>query len=152
MGLSSTRSSTIATWLHNEGYRTGLIGKYLNHYPWGGAPFVPPGWDRWFAMTGDEAYYNYSVNDNSTIVNFGSSPADYSTDVFATRAEDFITSSTHPFFLQISPIAPACPDDAGSSVHQPRRDRHAIPELQRSGRVGQTRLGAGHIRSPERRG
>src|SRR5438309_11850551 len=24
--------STIATWLHADGYRTGLFGKYLNHY------------------------------------------------------------------------------------------------------------------------
>src|SRR5919198_3887687 len=43
--------STIATWLDAAGYRTGMFGKYLNGYggTWDGHPYVPPGWDRWFA-------------------------------------------------------------------------------------------------------
>ena len=28
-------SATLATWLHDVGYRTGLVGKYLNSYPFG---------------------------------------------------------------------------------------------------------------------
>src|SRR3546814_18898160 len=37
--------STIATWLQAAGYRTGLIGKYMNEYdPAEG--YVPPGWDE----------------------------------------------------------------------------------------------------------
>src|SRR5262249_61536119 len=42
--------SNIATWLHDAGYRTGMIGKYLNDYAAGkGADLthVPPGWDEW---------------------------------------------------------------------------------------------------------
>src|SRR4029450_2118815 len=31
-------TSTIATWLKSAGYRTGLIGKYLNGYPWPNRP------------------------------------------------------------------------------------------------------------------
>jgi arylsulfatase A-like enzyme len=108
-GLKFDASSTIATWLDDAGYRTGLVGKYLNHYPWNQAPFVPPGWDDWFALTGGEAYYNYSVNDNGSLVSFGGAPEHYSTDVFAGQAEEFITSSTGPFFLQISPVAPHAP-------------------------------------------
>ena len=39
--------STIATWLHAAGYRTALIGKYLNGYPKGASDtYVPPGWDE----------------------------------------------------------------------------------------------------------
>src|SRR5262249_21689886 len=43
--------STVATWLQDVGYRTALIGKFLNGYPNGdGLPagitmsFIPPGW------------------------------------------------------------------------------------------------------------
>ena len=32
-GGNLDESSTLATWLHDAGYRTGLIGKYLNRYP-----------------------------------------------------------------------------------------------------------------------
>ena len=40
----------MALWLHNAGYRTGLIGKYINAYPNPEPPsYVPPGWDYWAA-------------------------------------------------------------------------------------------------------
>ena len=37
----------LATRLDDAGYRTGLFGKYLNHYK---ETTVPPGWDDWFAL------------------------------------------------------------------------------------------------------
>jgi arylsulfatase A-like enzyme len=39
--------STIATWLNDAGYRTKLIGKYMNAYT---DLYKPPGWDEWFAL------------------------------------------------------------------------------------------------------
>jgi arylsulfatase A-like enzyme len=39
-------SVTIATALHDAGYRTGLVGKYLNGYPVHHWDYEPPGWDR----------------------------------------------------------------------------------------------------------
>jgi len=36
-------SSTLATWLHDAGYHTGMFGKYLNEYEF--AQGIPPGWD-----------------------------------------------------------------------------------------------------------
>ena len=42
--------STVATWLQDEGYRTVLIGKYMNGYY---GTRVPVGWDDWYAIAGD---------------------------------------------------------------------------------------------------
>ncbi|MDP1778761.1 MAG: sulfatase-like hydrolase/transferase, partial [Anaerolineales bacterium] len=39
--------STLAVWLHDAGYRTGLLGKYLNGYHDLPEGYIPPGWDDW---------------------------------------------------------------------------------------------------------
>ena len=41
---------TIGTRLDEAGYTTGYFGKWMNGYDGG---YVPPGWDRWFAFSGD---------------------------------------------------------------------------------------------------
>jgi N-acetylglucosamine-6-sulfatase len=106
-------ASTLATWLHAAGYRTGLFGKYLNGYR--SPDYVPPGWDEWFAFTlNPNAYFDYGVTERSAApprgtrnLWFGSEPEDYATDVLAERAVDFIRSSgPEPFFLYFSPKAP----------------------------------------------
>jgi N-acetylglucosamine-6-sulfatase len=56
---SGLQDSTIATWLHDDGYRTGLFGKYLNGYI---APGIPPGWDRWHAWNGPKQGWT-AIND-----------------------------------------------------------------------------------------
>ena len=38
--------NTLATWLHDAGYLTGRVGKYLVGYPVG-STYIPPGWDEW---------------------------------------------------------------------------------------------------------
>jgi arylsulfatase A-like enzyme len=111
--------STIATWLQPT-YTTALIGKYLNNY---GAHlhYVPPGWDYWFALN-HVAYYNYKVSNNGKPESFGSGPRDYSTNVLATQAVDFIHRTKGPFFLYFAPIAPhrpstPYPTDQGVYAH-----------------------------------
>ena len=44
------QSSNLAVWLHESGYRTALVGKYLNDYTLYGHNEIPPGWDDWQAM------------------------------------------------------------------------------------------------------
>ena len=112
--------STIATWLRNDGYHTGLFGKYLNEYH---GTYIPPGWDRWFAFQQPPGYSNYHVNDQGTIRFFGGRPSDYSTDVLAARAVSFIRSTPGPLFLYFAPFAPHYP------ARPPLRYRTAFSDL-----------------------
>jgi N-acetylglucosamine-6-sulfatase len=106
--------STVATWLHAAGYRTALIGKYLNGYCAAQTAYIPPGWDRWVAYTtdcGQGTYFNYTVSSNGTPLSYGSTAAAYSTDVFAADAAAFIrgTPAGTPLFLYFAPKAPHYP-------------------------------------------
>jgi N-acetylglucosamine-6-sulfatase len=100
--------STVATWLQGGGYRTALIGKYLNGYR---GKYVPPGWDRWFVTWSEGAYFNYTANSNGQLRSFGSLPADYGTQVLGNKAADFIrtTDPNQPLFLYFAPHAPHSP-------------------------------------------
>src|SRR3972149_451324 len=72
--------STIATWLKTAGYRTTLMGKYLNGYPDRNNPtYVPPGWDEWYSPVTGSAYgnYNYRMNENGRLVADGNTPQEH---------------------------------------------------------------------------
>jgi len=112
--FKASESDTIATALQDAGYRTGLFGKYLNGYNTKtGTLYVPPGWDRWFAVASrNPGYYDYAMfGDQSGMVSYGSEPRDYSTDVIRRQATAFIRSapSDSPFFLMVTPKAPHGP-------------------------------------------
>lgn len=119
---NGNETRTIAYYLHTRlGYDTGLYGKYLNHYdPVGqGLPTVQ-GWTDFHAFSGKDnneggAYYNYDLTDGTLnpdgtyhTEHFGPSPADYSTNVLADQAVDFLHSQApdQPFFLYFAPFAP----------------------------------------------
>jgi len=109
--------NALPVWLSNAGYKTALFGKYLNNYPVNaGKNYIPPGWTDWaaFLSTKDESdfYYNYTINENGTLVNYGNAPADYSTDVIRARSLAFINQRAEdhtPFFLFVSVYAPHGP-------------------------------------------
>lgn len=109
--------STLATWLQAAGYRTALIGKYLNGYPSEtNVTYVPTGWDQWFGWWIPRnteplfGYYNYRINENGRDQAYGDQAADYSTDVLAQHAVDFIRDQgDQPFFLYVAPFAPHGP-------------------------------------------
>ncbi len=106
---------TIAVWLKNAGYRTVLFGKYLNNYPNEVTTiprtYIPPGWNEWYALT--KNYYeqfNYNLNENGTIVKYGSLASQYLTDVISSKSADFIRRNTSvPFFMYIAPTGPHGP-------------------------------------------
>lgn len=101
--------STLATWLDEAGYTTGLFGKYLDGYQHAGLTgYVPPGWDRWVAFIHSQ-YYDYALSIDGQVRRFGSAPQDYSTDVLARMAEAFIRRAQGPAFLYFAPAAPHGP-------------------------------------------
>jgi N-acetylglucosamine-6-sulfatase len=116
-------ANDLPVWMHKAGYQTALVGKYINGYTGAaGHHKVPPGWDDWQVMDSIpmEAYYNYSINDNGHLEHYGGKPSDYSTNVLAHKAVQFIQKARHPFFLYFAPVAPHLP---------------AIPEKQDQGKL-----------------
>jgi N-acetylglucosamine-6-sulfatase len=91
------------------------MGKYLNGYPDTAAPnYVPPGWDDWASPSGGDPYgeFNYTMNENGNLVQYGSSANDYMTDVLSRKANAFIqqaASDRRPFFLFVATYAPHQP-------------------------------------------
>lgn len=109
-------NDTIATRLQDAGYRTALFGKYLNRYAISSpANYVPPGWTEWYAPSPTAPgynQYNYRLNENGTLVNYGSAPEDYLQDVLTARATSFITrtiASGEPFFVYFGSFSPHTP-------------------------------------------
>jgi N-acetylglucosamine-6-sulfatase len=97
--------STVATWLQDSGYRTALIGKYLNAYK---DTYIPPGWDRWFATIGQATGHRF--NDQGKRIQHSSEHL-YE-DIIAERAIEWldrIASEQDPFFLYLAPHAPHQP-------------------------------------------
>lgn len=102
---SGNESSTIATWLASGGYRTVILGKYLNGKPPG---YAPPGWDELF--TG--GYAGAGV---------------YHTDWFADQSSEFIgrmEGEREPFFMYLATKAPHKPADPAP------RHADALPDVE----------------------
>ncbi|MEX0755832.1 MAG: sulfatase [Actinomycetota bacterium] len=120
-------TSTLATWMNDAGYRTGLIGKYLNGYTSTGGTYIPPGWDRWFATFADAAYYDYRASDQGSPVHFGTKPQHYGPSVVAREAVAFIegTEADTPLFAYVAPSSPHSPSTAAPG------DGNAFSDLER---------------------
>ncbi|HEY0302341.1 MAG TPA: sulfatase-like hydrolase/transferase, partial [Rhizomicrobium sp.] len=114
---------TIAVWLHDAGYATGLFGKYINAYSTteatkgpNGTYYVPPGWTRWRAFESPERFGGQNGMDYVLVDELGarhsytdhSSDVQYSTDVVAVEMRDFIADSVSegkPFLAVYAPYA-----------------------------------------------
>ncbi len=119
-GLEHT---TFATTLSSSGYRTALMGKYLNDYLPEHHP-VAPGWATW--AVGGYAYkeFHYNLNENGKVVGYGTNPADYLTDVVSGMAVNFIKQARgQAFLIEVATFAPHKP-----YIPAPR-DANAFPGL-----------------------
>ncbi|MDQ3958215.1 MAG: sulfatase-like hydrolase/transferase, partial [Actinomycetota bacterium] len=93
---------TMQRYLHLEGYRTGIFGKYLNAWP----PQTPPPWfDEW-AILSDSARNGY-LGGRWNVQGELRQLRRYSTRVIEDRALDFIanaeTDDAQPWLLYLSP-------------------------------------------------
>jgi arylsulfatase A-like enzyme len=125
-GFASFRDRrTIATVLQKAGYRTALVGKYLNGYGeqtmrngQSSLDYVPPGWTRWRAGSdhvwgaidpfngGTYSYFNLIENVDGELKSFAGR---YSTDVMAQQTRSLISrfgSRPDPWFIWWTPVAP----------------------------------------------
>ncbi len=119
-------SNTLPVWLQAAGYYTSHIGKYLGGYGQETSQtLVPPGWTNWQGLVDPSTYkmYDYTINDNGTLVRYGTDEEDYQTDVLADRAVETIdeaTLSSQPFFLSIAPVPPNEERDQAGNRSGPR--------------------------------
>ena len=104
-GAAFNDRSTVATWLDAAGYRTGLIGKYLNGYGRDNPYVVPPGWTDFAGLLGPSTYhfYGYTMNVNGVLTR----DRGYQSDAITRRSVDFIRRRAGgPFFLWTTYVAP----------------------------------------------
>jgi arylsulfatase A-like enzyme len=115
--------ATFATALSAAGYRTAMLGKYLNGYqPKVRAP--APGWTFWAVAGNGYPGFNYDLNQNGKIVHYGNQPKDYMTDVLSELALRFIRQAAGtPFMIEIATFAPHAPYTPAP------RDADALPGL-----------------------
>ncbi len=106
---------TFAVALHEAGYRTALMGKYLNRYmqtrsvP---STYVPPGWSDWDVTGLGYGEFNYTMNQNGELRYYGRRDSDYLTTVLARNGVHFIDHSVRqgrPFFLELATFSPHAP-------------------------------------------
>ncbi len=104
--------------LQRAGYRTAMMGKYLNGYlddpGQASVPptYVPPGWNEWDVAGWGYPEYNYELNHDGTVLDYGHRPKDYLTNVLTRDGVHFIDRSAHshhPFFLELATFAPHTP-------------------------------------------
>jgi N-acetylglucosamine-6-sulfatase len=115
--------STFATALSANSYHTAMLGKYLNRY-WPDRNPVAPGWTLWSVAGNGYREFNYGLNQNGKLVNYGRDPKDYLTDVISAQAAQFIRQQGNtPFVIEVATFAPHRP-----FIPAPR-DAAAFPDL-----------------------
>ena len=104
------QQKSFAVALRNAGYRTAMMGKYLNQYQ--PEDPVPPGWDEWDVAGNGYPEFSYTLSQDGQLQRYGHNPESYLTDVLSGKATSFIDSSAtagKPFLLEVATFAPHAP-------------------------------------------
>jgi arylsulfatase A-like enzyme len=118
------QESTLQYYLQQNGYLTGIAGKYLNG--WKEAEASPPYFDRWATIDDSsyqKVYYDFLANVNGEI----RFPRGYSTDFIARKSVRFMrqfdAEDETPWFLYVSPFAshkPFVPETSYRNARTPQ--------------------------------
>ena len=117
--------STLPVWLHDAGYNTAFLGKYLNGYGVQSLPggrssvrYIPPGWTDWRGAIGGglprshpknggvHRYFDTTLNVNGT---FEGHQGEYQTKVLGDESVNIVKTYARrdaPFFLWANYVAP----------------------------------------------
>lgn len=107
------QDSTLQAQLQADGYRTALVGKYLNGWP---VSEDPPFFHRWNVLIPQaDTYYGNQFNNNGTL----ETESDYSTDVIRDKAINYIENDvggtdSQPWLMYVTPFAPHHPWEAAT--------------------------------------
>ncbi|MEO6405015.1 MAG: sulfatase [Ferruginibacter sp.] len=95
--------------LQHAGYKTAMMGKFLNGYlPRKHKPV--PGWSDWFVAGAGYRNFDYDINNNGQLMHFGNAPGDYLTDVLSSHTDSLVRAwKDHPFFIEIASFTPHAP-------------------------------------------
>jgi N-acetylglucosamine-6-sulfatase len=111
------QAKTFAVAMEKTGYRSALMGKYLNGYEpnfhgSAGRSYIPPGWDSWDVAGNGYNEFDYDLNENRDLVHYGNSAQAYLTSVLSRLASGFVSQSSdlsgtrRPFVLEVATFAP----------------------------------------------
>jgi len=125
--INGPEKQSIGILMQQAGYKTAYFGKYLNHYR---GTRVPPGWSYWVGLLGNSKYFNYTLNDNGRLINYGNNKKSYFTDVMTRRAMKYFKTQksskpNEPVFMIVSMSAPHGPDDAAPQYRESFAEKKA---------------------------
>ncbi len=90
--------------LSRVGVTSAIYGKLDNDFREG--HHTLQGWSDTAIFESGRDYYDYTLRENGVDVGYGSTDADYSTDVLCGKAVDFVTNASEPFFCYLPVYAP----------------------------------------------
>jgi arylsulfatase A-like enzyme len=104
-GTMTGRDGTLAVALQAGGYRTAMVGKFLNGYEREAGAEPAPGFDRWYSIFGPANYFDFQVSDGGDVRDV----AGYATEDLTREAIEITEEADRddiPFFMWLAYNAP----------------------------------------------
>jgi arylsulfatase A-like enzyme len=125
------QSTTLQKYLKDDGYTTGIYGKYLNAWR---LPRNPPYFDTWgtfsenpYGATASNPSGSFGVNEDGTFNHRN----EYTVDYVSRKAQDFLTNAAanpgQPWFLYLAVNAPHEPADPPARYSEANYPRSQLP-------------------------